>query len=231
MPTGLARLATLAAAALATACAHAPRPEVARASSDLRCEDAAGAVARRARTHLVDELRRSATTPLSIVLSGAGFVTDGAVVVSSSVVLGGALCAPIGLIEAAGKGDGSATGHCFVEMTSAVIEAMPAPGIGRGVYRATRSWRCPDFVQLSREVRAVSACYARRDDPGDRHLAVLHLEQLRGDREILECLPPGERRAVEEARARIFAPAPAPAAPPPAPGAEDEAPPPPGDGG
>src|SRR5512141_572686 len=102
------------AAALAVGCAHAPRPEVTRASDDLRCEEAAGAVARRARTHLLDELRRSATTPLSLVLSGAGWVTDGAVVVSSGVVLGGAICAPIGLIEAAGKGDGSATGHCFV---------------------------------------------------------------------------------------------------------------------
>jgi hypothetical protein len=224
MPRGRAALLTLTAAALAAGCAHAPRPAVARATGDLRCEDAARTVAARSRTRPLDDLRRSATLPFSLAASGAGWVTDGALVVSAGVAVGGLVCAPILALEAAAKSDGSATARCFVWVGGTFIEGTPAPGIGRGLYRATRSWRCPDFVQLAREVTAVAACYGARDAPGDRDLALLHLEQLHADREIWGCLPEAERRAAEETRARLLAPA-IPDAPPPAPGPSPASPP------
>jgi hypothetical protein len=208
MPSRTA-LAALTTAALAAGCSHAPRPQVARATGQLRCEDAARVVAARTRTRPLDDLRRSATLPLSLVASGAGWVTDGAIVVTVGTVGSGLVCAPLFLLEAAAKGDGSATGGCVAGVSGAVFEAMPSPGLGRTVFRATRSWRCPDFVQLSREVRAVAACYASRAAPGDHELAFQHLEQLRADREIWGCLPGGERGAVDLARARLLAPPPA----------------------
>lgn len=217
-------------AALAAGCAHAPRAEVSRAASDLRCEDASRAVAARTRTGPLDDLRRSATLPLSLVASGAGWVTDGAVVVSAGVAVGGLVCTPILALEVAAKSNGSASGECFVRVGSAVIDATPAPGLGRGVYRVTRSWRCPDFVPLAREVRAAAACYGARDAPGDREVGLDHLDQLRGDREIWACLPVAERRAVEDARARLLVPAappaPGPASAAPARGAAPDEPPP-----
>jgi hypothetical protein len=229
MRRGHSALVTIA-AALAAACAHAPRPEVSRAAADLRCEDASRSVAARARTRPLDDLRRSATLPLSLVASGAGWVTDGATVVSAGVVVGGLVCTPILALEVAAKSNGSASGECFLRVGSAVIAAAPAPGLGRGVYRVTRSWRCPDFLPLAREVRAVAACYGARGAPGDREVGLDHLDQLRGDREIWACLPHAERREVEAARARLLVPAtPAePVAPSPAParGAPPDEPPP-----
>jgi len=88
------------------------------------------------------------------------------------------------------------------ECVSAVAGGLVAkgpPGIGRGVYRATRGWRCPDHVQLSREVRAVAGCHAARNAPGDAELARLHLLQLRDVSDIWECLPRGEQREVDGA--------------------------------
>lgn len=208
MPRGRATLIAMTVGGLAAGCVHAPRAEVSQATSDLRCEEAAEAVAARARTRPLDELRRSATLPLSLLASGAGWVTDGALVVTAGVAVGGLVCAPILALEAAANGNGSASGECFVRVGAAMIAETPAPGIGRGVYRATRSWRCPDFVPLAREVRAVAACFEARDAPGDRDLALLTLGPLRADREIWGCLPAVERAAVEAARLRLAAPTP-----------------------
>lgn len=208
MTRGRAALISTLVAGVAAGCAHAPRPGVARDTADLRCDEAAQTVAARPRTYPLDELRRSATTPLSLVAAGAGWVTDGAVVVSAGVTAGGLVCVPIFALEVAAKGDGRASAECFVRVGAGVMEVMPAPGIGRGLYRATRSWRCPDFVQLAREVTAVAACYGARGAPGDRDVALATLEQLRTDREIWECLPATERGELEAARARAFAPPP-----------------------
>lgn len=195
-------------AALAVGCAHSPRAGVTRDTADLRCEEAAQTVSARPRTHPLDDLRRSATTPLSLVAAGAGWVTDGALVVSAGVTAGGLVCVPIFALELAAKGDGRASGECFVRVGAGVMEVMPTPGIGRGLYHATRSWRCPDFVQLAREVRTVAACYEARGAPGDDAVALATLDQLRTDREIWECLPAAERGEIDAARARAFAPPP-----------------------
>jgi hypothetical protein len=223
MPTRRAALLAMTAAALAAGCAHTPRPEVARATGDLRCEDAARLVAARARTRPLDELRRSATLPLSLVASGAGWVTDGVVIVSAGVAMGGLVCTPIFALEVAARSNGEASAECFVRTSAVFMDATPSPGVGPGVYRATRSWRCPDFVQLSREVRAVAACYEARGAPGDRELALQHLLQLRGVPEIWKCLPGSERHGVDGAAARLAAPRPGGEPPPP-----DLAPPPSG---
>jgi hypothetical protein len=208
MTRGRAALISTVVAGVGAGCAHAPRADVARDVAELRCDEAAQTVAARPRTHPLDELRRSATTPLSLVATGAGWVTDGALVVSAGVTAGGLVCVPIFALEVAAKGDGRASAECFVRVGAGVMEVMPAPGIGRGVYRATRSWRCPDFVQLAREVRAVAACYEARGAPGDGDVGAATLEELRTDREIWECLPAGERGAIDAARARAFAPPP-----------------------
>lgn len=205
MTWGTTALLSMLVAGLGAGCTHAPRAAVTRDAGDLRCEEAALAVAARDRTHPLDELRRSATTPLSYVLTGAGWVTDGALVTTAGVAAGGLVCVPIFALEIAAKGDGRASAECFVRVGAGVMEVMPAPGIGRGVYRATRSWRCPDFVQLAREVRSVAACYEARGAPGDRDVAVATLEQLRADREIWECLPPAERGELAAAVARASA--------------------------
>lgn len=206
MSTRRAVLLAISVTVLAGGCAHAPRAEVARATADLRCEDAARRVAARARTRTLDDLRRSATVPLSLAMTGAGWVTDGVIVGSATVAVGGLVCAPIFALEAAAKGDGSASARCFVEVGGRFLGEAPAPGIGRGLYRATARWRCPDFVQLAREVTAVTRCYAARGAPGDREAALETVEPLFWDREIWACLPEAERAAVQEARARLLDP-------------------------
>lgn len=226
-----ARRATcaLATAALAVGCAHAPRPDVTRPAGALQCEAAALLVDARRRTSPLDDLRRSATYPLSLAATGAGWVTDGAIVVTAGAAAGGLVCAPILALEVAAKSSGNAAAECFVRVGGAVAGSA-SPGIGRGVYRVTRGWRCPDFVPLAREVRSVSACFASRNRPGDAEIAFLRLSQLRSDREIWGCLPPSERAAVGSALAAILSPIPpfeprlepaSPVDPPPSPPAPD----------
>jgi hypothetical protein len=197
-------------AGLTEGCAHAPRTEVARATADLRCEDAARRVAARARTRALDDLRRSGTVPLSLLASAAGWLADGVIVGSATAAVGGLVCSPLFALEVAAKSDGSASARCFVEVGGRFLEGAEGPGIGKGVYRATHSWRCPDFVQLAREVGAVAACYGTRDAPGDREIALETVALLRGDREIWDCLPSAERVAIEDARLRLLDPAPVP---------------------
>ncbi|HEX9309096.1 MAG TPA: hypothetical protein VF894_16500 [Anaeromyxobacter sp.] len=191
-------IAPFVALALAVGCAHAPRREVAFPAAALRCEEAADLVARRARTQPLDELRLVLTAPFAYAAAGAGWITDGALVVTVAGGGGLLVCAPIMALEGAAHGSGEASAQCFANVAGAVLEAGP-PGVGRGVYRATRSWRCPDHVQLAREVRAVASCHSSRNAPGDAELARLELLQLRSDRGIWECLPPEERREVQDA--------------------------------
>lgn len=185
-------------AVLAAGCAHAPRRDVADPAADLRCEDAAAVVARRSAVPLHDELRLVLTAPLAYAAAGVGWATDGALVVTVAAGGGLLVCAPVFAFEGAVHGDGEMSGECFASVAGAFISKGP-PGIGRGVYRATRGWRCPDHVQLSREVRAVAGCYAARDAPGDAELARLHLLQLREVRGIWDCLPRSEQREVDGA--------------------------------
>ena len=138
------------------------------------------------------------TAPFAYAAAGAGWITDGALVVTVAGGGGLLVCAPIMALEGAAHGSGEASAQCFANVAGAVLEAGP-PGVGRGVYRATRSWRCPDHVQLAREVRAVASCHSSRNAPGDAELARLELLQLRSDRGIWECLPPEERREVQDA--------------------------------
>jgi hypothetical protein len=203
MPTRRAALITITVAGLA-GCAHAPRPEVARATADLRCEDAAWRVASRTRTRALDDLRRSGTTSLSIAATGAGWVTDVVLVASATAAVGCLVCAPVLALEVVAKGSGDASARCLVEVGGRFLGGAPLPGIGRGVQRATHGWRCPDFVQLAREVGAVAACYGARDAPGDRELALETLAQLRWDGEIWDCLPEAERALIEDARAWLL---------------------------
>jgi hypothetical protein len=197
----------LATAAFAVGCAHAARPEVTRPAGALRCEAAARLVDARRRTTPPDDLRQSATYPLSLAATGAGWVTDGAIVVTAGAAAGGLICAPILALELAAKSSGNATAECFVRVGGAVAGAG-SPGIGRGVYRVTHGWRCPDFVPLAREVRSVSACFASRNRPGDAEIAFVRLLQLRSDGEISGCLPPSERAELESALTALVSPTP-----------------------
>jgi hypothetical protein len=196
----LQHIAPLIAAALALSagCAHAPRRAVAGLSQAARCEEASAVLVRRPRTEPLDELRLALTAPLAYAATGVGWVADGAAVATLAGGGGLLVCAPVLMIEGALSGDGDASAQCFVWVVGAALAVGP-PGAGRGLYRATRSWRCPDHVRLAREVQAVASCYSARDLPGDRALARDHLLQLRWQQGIWKCLPHDEQGAVQSA--------------------------------
>ncbi len=185
---GIRRIVPFFALALAAGCAHAPRREIAAPAAALRCEEAGVLLARRARTQPLDELRLVLTAPLAYAAAGAGWITDGALVVTVAGGGGLLVCAPLAMLEGATHGDGELTGSCFASVAGAVLGAGP-PG-----------------VELAREVRAVASCHATRGAPGDTEAARVQLVQLRSDRGIWECLPAEERREVEDALAALGAP-------------------------
>lgn len=188
----------VAALGLSAGCAHAPGRDVAAPSAALRCEEAAAVLAQRSRTEPLDELRLVLTAPLAYAAAGAGFVADGALVATFAGGGGVLVCLPVVMLEAGLHGDGELSSDCISAVAGDVFKVV-RPRAGRGLYRLTRSWRCHDHVRLAREVRSVASCYATRGAPGDAELAQLHLQQLRWEQGIWECLPKEEQRELEGA--------------------------------
>lgn len=200
--------------AAAAGCAHGPRPGVAGPAEALECEEAeAFFAAHPPAPPPFDGVRRVATAPLSWAATGAAYVVEATGVVGVGVAAGAVVCAPLLVFEAGLHGTGEASAECFVDVTGGVAGALWLPGAGRGVWRATRTWRCPDVTRLSRELRAIARCRARRGAPGDVELARQELAWLREARPVAACLSGGERRAIERELAALAPPG-APAPPP-----------------
>ncbi len=193
----------------AAACAHAPRPGVAGPADALRCEDAARFLAAHPPDPPpLDGVRLLATAPLSYAATGVAYGAEATAVVGAGVAAGAVVCSPLLALEVALHGSGDASGECFVYVAAGLASGLWLPGAGSGVWRATRAWRCPDLTRLSREVRAIARCHARRGAPGDLEQARAHLAWLREAPPIRTCLPDGERRAIDRALAELE-PAPA----------------------
>jgi hypothetical protein len=193
------RAAALLALLFGAGCAHAPRGEISRSVAAARCDEALEAL----RLHPTplppaDGLRQVVTTPLSWAATGAGYTVD---VVAVAAMAGGAgltLCLPFLLLEASLGGRGDLSAECIKGVSTTVVEKMPLPGLGKGLYRATLSWRCPDLQRRAAEARAVAGCFAGRGGPGDRQVAESLLLPL-VDREVDRCLPPRLREEVRRA--------------------------------
>lgn len=206
------RAAALLALLAGAACAHAPRGEIVRPVAAVRCDEALETL----RLHPTppppaDGLRQVVTTPLSWAAIGAGYTVD---VAALGVLAGGAsvtLCLPLLLLEASVGGRGELSAECVKGVATAVVEAVPLPGLGHGLRSATRSWRCPDLERRAAEARAVAGCFAGRGGPGDREAAEALLRPLTA-REVDRCVPPRHREEVRRALEELTPPA---AAPPP----------------
>ena len=222
------RAAALLALLAGAACAHAPRGEIGRPVAAARCDEALETL----RLHPTppppaDDLRQVVTTPLSWVATGAGYTVDVAAV---GVLAGSAsvtLCLPVLLLEASVGGRGELSAECVKGVATAVVQAMPLPGLGHGLRRATLAWRCPDLHRHAAEVQVVAGCFAGRGEPGDREVAESLLLPLTA-REVDRCLPARRREQVRRALEELTPPAtvPPPDTGPQAPAA-GEAPPPP----
>jgi hypothetical protein len=180
--------------AVASACAHAPRREVLHETEALRCEEAAQVLADRP-VDVVDAARRVVTIPLSYAATGLGYAGEIAVVFGGGVAAGVAICSPVIALESASGGTGEASAQCFLGITSG-IWASARPGVGRGIFRATRVWRCPDLTQASRELRSVARCHVQRGWPDDAAKARALLGSMAGSRRFQECLPAEEREGI-----------------------------------
>lgn len=200
------RAAALAALLGGAACAHAPRPAVARPAEALRCEEALAVV----RDHpapppRADALRQVVTTPASWLLVGAGYTADVAAISVGTVAVGAMVCLPIFALDGALGGGGDLSAGCVEAVARGVVEEVPLPGLGRGAASVTGHWRCPDRSRRAAEARAVAACLAARAGPGDRDLARRLLAPLAEER-TARCLPRSERARVERALRRLTEP-------------------------
>lgn len=190
------RRAALAVLLLGAACAHAPRRELQAPLAEARCDEALALVLQHpAPPPAADGLRQVVTTPLSWAASGAGWLVDVAAVGALAVGTGVSACLPVFVLEASVGGRGDFSAECFQGVTVAVVEAVPLPGLGKGLHRATLGWRCPDRHRRAAEARAVAGCLARRDGPGDREAAAALLRPL-AEPEVSRCLPPWHRDGV-----------------------------------
>jgi hypothetical protein len=70
--------------------------------------------------------------------------------------------------------------------------------IAGGIVNAvTEGRRCTDLTPLSRDLRAIAACYTERDEPGDRAIGETQLRVLRDSAAIYACVSPEERQAID----------------------------------
>jgi hypothetical protein len=196
--------AAAAALLLASACAHAPPAELSERVRSGRCEDAASFLrANRRGPPIESRVRKAFTLPLSYVLTGATYGVEVVAVVAGGVVGAVAICSPLLMIDGAiGLKDGVG-GACVNTMTDAFLSNGKLPGLGRGVDRATREWRCADTTPISEDLRAIAECYAWRGAEGDLELARSQLEVLMGSRDVLRCASREERRKVERLQAWV----------------------------
>ncbi len=68
---------------------------------------------------------------------------------------------------------------------------------GGVVFAVTSPHVCEDLTPLSRDLRAVAGCYAERDEPGDRAIALAQLHALRSSSSIYECVSAEERELID----------------------------------
>ena len=90
------------------------------------------------------------TAPLSLALSGVGYVTDLTIITGQLIAIPVAICSvPVILVAAASQGDGAGSvGEVCLRTVgrSIGLEQLFVPHAGHSIYRGTESWRCPvDF--------------------------------------------------------------------------------------
>lgn len=202
----------------ATACAHAPAPELSQRIRQGRCEDAVSFLRAHPRGPPVESrLKQVVAVPLSYALTGVGYTTEIAVFVGGGIILSGAVCAPVLALEVAAKSSGQGTVECFGGMLDAVLGDGKLPGFGRGIHAATKDWRCADMSPISEDLRSIAQCYAWRDGEGDLERARQQLDVLVRSEDLLRCVSREERSALERdvaaVNARLGAPTPPPRGP------------------
>ena len=185
--------------ALSLSCARpALRREVAEPTQAGQCEDAAAFVAAHQRGPATStRLRQVVAIPLSIIATGLGYATDVVLLTTGGLVVSVVVCAPVIAVEAAVDSNGDSSGRCIGDLMSAVIDDGPLPGIGEGIYDATREWRCTDLTPLCRELREIAGCYARRGGPGDLERAREQLLVIRKSAQLYGCAATQEKQAVD----------------------------------
>lgn len=142
---------------------------------------------------LVSETQYAAGSILSYSVTGAAYTADVVIYMSTTALIGIAVCFPAIIVDNSLGGAGKITNECYSDVT----KDLEFSHYGRTTYEATKPLRCPRVDTLSQAVRKVASCYVKKGGAENSNKALRSLYSVYKSKEFYRCLTPSEREAYE----------------------------------
>ena len=164
-----------------------------------RCTDAAENIPENdGSIKFLGRVDRATGTVISYAATGAGYTADVALTIVGGAILYSVLTLPIALpTQPVYAGDPS-----YPKAAGDIN--LPTSKLGSAIYNGTSAMRCPDLTALSTSVRRVAACLSKQTDKVENLTSAKKtLDSVAGNRDIMNCITPEERSAVQSAKYNI----------------------------
>ena len=141
---------------------------------------------------------RATGTIISYAATGAGYTADVALTIVGGAILYSVLSLPRALPT-----QPVYAGEPSYPKPAADIQ-LPVSKLGSTIYNGTSAMRCPDLTALSKSVRLVAACLSKQTDKAEKlDSAKKTLDSVAGNRDIMNCVTPEEKSAVQSAKYNV----------------------------
>ena len=135
-------------------------------------------------------------TSASYLLSGVGYAGEVIFYTAGSLVVGVAICSPLIVIEGASKGNGGISSECIGKMAGEVnISLDNKESLGSEIFKKTETWRCEDVDHITKGLRKVSECMAKK---GNTEGAKSQLHALLNDNTVRKCVSRPESKKIKD---------------------------------
>lgn len=182
--------------ALATACAHAPKPEFDVALSEGHCEEALQHLNADEKTKFIGRTQRAMGTTLSYAVTGVGYGADVVLTVAGGMVVMIGMCAPAIVAKGPLRNEKGETISSINACLPTKWSSITFPHAGRAIYRSTENWRCPDLTAMARGIRRVALCHETKGGRDGLTKASQTIHSLTANNDFMECIAETERDAV-----------------------------------
>lgn len=135
-------------------------------------------------------------TSASYLLSGMGYAGEVILYTAGTLVVGIAICSPIIVIEGASKSNGNISSECIGKVSGEVgISVDSKQSLGNEIFRETEPWRCDDVDHITKGLRKVTECMAKK---GNIEGAKSQLQALLKDNTVRKCVSRPERKIIKD---------------------------------
>ena len=164
-----------------------------------RCTDAAENIPENdGSIKFLGRVDRATGTVISYAATGAGYTADVALTIVGGAIIYSALSLPRALPVLPVYAGDPPSPQPAGDIT------LPSTKLGSTIYDSTSSMRCPDLTALSKSVRRVAACLSKQTDKvNNLASAKKTLDSVASNRDMMSCITPDERSAVQSAKYNV----------------------------